>query len=491
MNRTDQATTVARDAADRASAWAVAETWGLQAIQLALFLLLARLLGPEAYGTLSLALTINVIGEALISEGGWLEAIVHRPQLEPSHLDTAFHALWVQGLAFAAVAAVAAPLLASIFADPSLVPLVLALAVALPLRAVAIVPEALFTRRLDFRPLAIRSLIGTGAGGAAGIALALGGFGVWSLVVQQIVQTAVAGALVWRATDWRPHRWISRPHLADLLPFVATKTVERTTLAFDTLLPRLFIGYWLGPAVLGYYTVARKVCELLTQLLTRPIARVALPSFAEAAGRPEQLRALADRVVPLTVAAVLPCFAGLALVAPELVPLAFGAAWQPAVTAVQVLALLGVSLPAERIYGALLMGIGRPGAQLATTLISVAVLAGLFAFFPPTSLAGAASLIVLRSYLLQPWVLYVAHRAARLDTWRPMLRAAPAVAGVAVMVGIVLALRAVVPPGLRAPLFLVAAVPAGAIAYGLTMGWLGRPLLRDTAAAFGLPFARR
>ena len=97
------------------------------------------------------------------------------------------------------------------------------------------------------------------------------------------------------------------------------------------MIPRLAIGYALGAPAVGQFALARKIIELLNQLLMRPLARVGISGFAAYAGKPAQLAALLQRTAELGALAACPSFVGLAFVAPDLVPLALGPQWLPSV----------------------------------------------------------------------------------------------------------------------------------------------------------------
>ncbi len=58
-------------------------------------------------------------------------------------------------------------------------------------------------RQFAFRSLALRSLIGRLVGGGIGIAAAILGAGLWSLVLQQILIAAIGSFVLWIMADRR------------------------------------------------------------------------------------------------------------------------------------------------------------------------------------------------------------------------------------------------------------------------------------------------
>ena len=275
--------------------WTTVEVWGERLLQFGFFVLLSRLLGPDAYGLIGIALLINFAGEVLFAQGPWADAIGRDPCPTPERWSSLFWLLLAAGGTLALLAVAAAAPTAWVFGQPALVQVMPCLAPALPLTALGVLPSALLRRELRFAPFAARSALAGLVAGAVATAAALAGAGVWSLVLLQLVQPAVAAIVLWHAIPWRPAWHFSLAEVRPTLAFVAGGTAERLVLVADALLLRVVIGKALGPTALGHYVLATKALELLTQLLMRPVARVTLPSAIRLAADPMALRRLAER----------------------------------------------------------------------------------------------------------------------------------------------------------------------------------------------------
>ena len=469
----------------KGTVWATVETWGLQAVQFLTFLVLARLLGPEIYGLVGIALSVNVLGEALIVEGGWIESIVQRRDLDRRHLDAIFWAVLGLGMCMGALGVLGAALVADLYDQPQLAPLMAVLSAAVPLRSLSIVPEGLLCRRLEFAPLAMRSLLSVAIAGLVGVALAIAGAGAWSLAVYQLVQPCLGALLVWRSVDYRPSAGFSRYFLMAMMPFVGTTLVNRVVIAADTLLPRLVIGYLHGAGSVGFYTVARKLMEVATQLLTRPLTRVGMSAFA-ADERPEPLQRRFAWAMRLGSAAAWPGFLGLAVVAPDLIALALGRGWEDAAVALQILLLTGPAWATGRICAALLYGRGYPTAQLAVDGAGLLLLAALFAGGSTMTMPQLVGLIVLRSFLLLPLTMHLVHRTTGVRPLQPFRAIWPVILAAVAMALLVLELRAILPAGTPNLLRLLASAGSGAAVYFTLLALLARPLLLELAHSYGV-----
>jgi O-antigen/teichoic acid export membrane protein len=462
--------------------WAFAETWGRQLLLLALFAVLARLLGPEAYGLVALATAVTTAADMLITNGGWAEALIQRRDLEPEHLDTVFWFGLAGSAALALAAAAGAGPLSRLFDEPRLEGLVRWLSLTLPLYGAVIVPGALLRREFDFAPHTARALLAPIAAGAVAVPMALQGFGVSSLVAYHLTQAAVTAAVLWRAQRWRPAFRFSPARFRELLPYVAGITGERVIGVADNLLPRLAIGYVLGPAPLGQYAAARRVVDFLFTLATVPLSRVALPSFASLGEDPDRLRRMLRLGGELAGLFAFPCFLGVAVVAPDLMPAVFGPAWAPSAPAVQLLALIGLVTPFNQLSIVLLQGVGRVGWQAALMAASTSLLALLLALVGSHGLTAVAAALLVRAYVVFPARLHVTRRVAGIDVAEAYRGVLPTLAAALAMAGAVLLWRHwLLPAGSGGWIALGSSAAVGVVAYAGALAVLARPLLRRTA----------
>ena len=112
------------------------------------------------------------------------------------------------------------------------------------------------------------------------VVLVLLGFGVWGLVIGQVVGEAFATLLLWVVMPWRPSLHIERKYFAPILNYGVQLTVVGGlgTLLADV--DYLIIGGMLGETALGYYTLAFRIPELLIKNLAQAVSTVAFPVAA-------------------------------------------------------------------------------------------------------------------------------------------------------------------------------------------------------------------
>ena len=466
--------------------WATAASWSYQALHVALFVMLGRLLGPEAYGTIAMALIITASCQVLIADGGWHESLVTRTSLEALHCDSLFWCLFASGSVIAIVVGLAAATIARVLSTPELAQLLPPLALTLPLAGLALVPNALLHRSLRFGALALASWLGLLAAGGIGVGMALADAGAWSLVGFHLAEATVTLIVSVSAARWRPRARFSLPHLRDIFWYSRNVFAENGLLLLDYLLPRFLVAVALGPVALGYFSIARKVTELLEEFMLGPLASVALPAFAAVRAMPARLAAGVALALRCATLIAFPAALGLAVVAPELVAITMGEAWAPSALILRLLALTLLAMPVARIVRALMQGVGKVGLQLRLTLLSTALLALLVGTLALTAgLPGVAAALALQPALMVPVYVVAARRACRVDMLAPLREALPALAAAGLMAAVLLVWRAVVEGG--SDLFLLATTaPLGMAIYLATVAALDRPILREGWAAWRL-----
>jgi PST family polysaccharide transporter len=463
--------------ATRGAFWATVETWGNEALLFVIFAVLARLLGPEAYGLLGIALIVVLVGQTAILLGGWTEAIIQRPDLDPLHLDTVFWSVLGLAILLALIAWLSAPFMAWAFEAPELAQLLPWLGLAMPLAALSIVPLGCLQRELRFAPLALRWTLGVTVAGTVAIVMAFQGYGVWSLVAFELIHPAVAVIVFWAAESWRPRLRFSARHFQEIFSFSSRLAGERGVALGENLVPRVVIAWSLDPVAVGLWTLARKLFDFTVELVQRPITRVAMSTFSVAQAEPIRLIWMLGTALELTALAVIPGYLLLLLLGPDLVTTFFGPAWGPSGTVLQILAVAGFVTPAERLLNTLMLALGKPGQSLAIALAGFAVLILGMVALARWGLLGVAAAYGVRTVVVLG-ARAVAVRRLLKQSVMPLLRGVvPVIGAGALLVVAVLAAGRLLPQGLPPLIELALLLSAGAAGYLVGLALLARSLL--------------
>ena len=430
-----------RERAVRGVAWSAVRNWGSRAVNLLVFIVLARLLAPEAFGLVALGTAYIALVRVFVDQG-FADAIIQRKNLDDAHLDTAFWTNLGLSVAFTGGTLLAADPIARLFGEPDLAPVIQGLSPSFIIAALAGVQQALFQRALDYRTLAIRELVAAGVGGVIGVGMAIAGFGVWSLVGYLLGERTAALIVLWIASDWRPGLQVSGTHFNDLFSFgisiVGTNLLDYANSRADNVI----IGYVLGAQALGFYEIAYQLLRNGTQLITQTVSSVAFSTFSRIQESPERMRSgfyTATRTISVV---AFPLFLGAAAIAPELVEMVFGAQWVPlSAQTFQVLAFIGVLHSIFYFNSAVILAAGKPSWRFAINALNAVCNVVAFILVVQWGIIAVAAAYVVRGYVLAPVPLWAVRKLIGIE-WTTYLRAyvAPAVA-TAAMAAAVLGVR--------------------------------------------------
>lgn len=480
-----------RDAA-RGVFWTAVQTVASRGISMAVFVVLARLLDPRAFGVVALATVATSLMNIFV-EQGFGQALIQRKHLDRLHKDTAFWSILGSGFALGGLVVVAAGPVAAVLHEPAFAPVLRGMSATLPITAVSSVPQALFQRALAFRVLAERAILSNLLGGVGGITAAVLGLGVWSLVVQ-IVATAATGALLlWLRSDYRPQPKFSRSHFRDLFAFGVR--VQGTN--FFNYLSRnsddLLIGAVLGPAALGLYAVAYKILLLMTEVLMRTIDAVSFPVFSRVNDDRERLANGFVKATELCSVIALPSFTLVAVLAPEIVVVVFGPHWLRAVPVMQALACAGAVQSLVYFGSTVLLAMGRASWVFRLTALGAIGNVVAFAVAVHWGIVAVAISYALRALVFAPVWILAADRALEFGPGRLLRRTAGPVAATAAAVGATLAARTLLSGSVSALGVLVLVAPLGLAVYVLALRLFSPRLATDAyrLAQAGLPRPRR
>ena len=320
-------------------AWAAWGSGAIAVLKVAVLIVLTRLLTPADFGVVGAALVV-IHFSLIFSQLGLGPALVQRPVLEPRHISTAFFASTALGLLVGGLMWVLAPAIASFFRMDPLVPVVRALAFVFPFAGLSAVAENLMQRDLRFRKLANIDVAAYGIGyGLVGVGLAAMGWGVWALVAAQLTQQVLRATILLRmappALRARPS-WTS---FRELLSFGAGLSLARIGVLLANQADNLVVGRWLGAAALGLYSRAYQLMSVPTALLGDVLDKVLFPTMSRVQDEQRRLASAYLQGTALIALVTLPAGVVAAVMARDLVQVAFGSRWLALVPPFQVLAL--------------------------------------------------------------------------------------------------------------------------------------------------------
>jgi O-antigen/teichoic acid export membrane protein len=363
----------------RAAIWNVANFAIGRVVLLVTTIVTARLLSPEDFGLLGLAVTVTTFLD-LLNDFGLTTAYVYfarRGDDDDRVADTAFGLNLFIGATLTVLTLAAAPFVARFYDEPRVTAILAVLSVNYLLISAGSIHDGRMRARLDFKMRFFAELGRSISKGALTIALAAAGFGVWSLVIGQVAGVAVSSILFIALERWRPRLRIDRELARRMMRYgmnlVSVGFVGLAAANVDY----VFIGRRLGTEALGFYTLAFRLPSLAIKGTTAMVGQVAFSAYAQIADDMAALSRAVLRSLRLLTIYTVPVALGMAVVAPEAVTVLFGERWESTGHLLRILALYSLLTSVMFSAGDVYKAIGRPGLLTLHASIKLAVAAPL------------------------------------------------------------------------------------------------------------------
>jgi O-antigen/teichoic acid export membrane protein len=292
-------------------------------------IVLARLLTPDDYGLIGIIAIFTNVCTALIN-GGFTNALIRKKNITDDDYNTAFIVNLCMSLLLYFVVFLCAPFIAYFFNHNELITLTRVSCVGMIIGAFAIVQQARLTKRIDFKSQTKITVLSSVVSGLIGIIMALLGFGVWSLVFQQLISQSLRTILLWIANHWSPQLRFSTRSFRDLFGF-GWKVMMVTII--NTVWNELFqvvVGKFYSPATLGQYTRAKQFASLFSSNLTNVVQRVSFPVLSEIQDDKALLMNAYRRIIKLTMLVTVISMFALGAVSEPLIFSLIGEKWHSA-----------------------------------------------------------------------------------------------------------------------------------------------------------------
>lgn len=341
-------------------------------LQLAAQIALARFLGPAAYGVVAAAVLV-VLVTGIVVELGVGAALVQAPKLDSTDVRAAFTRVLLAALGASAIVIAGADLVAALFGDPRVAPVLRWMTLALVFQALGAVALGLLKRKLDFKTVQVAQVLSYFLGFVlVGVTCAWLGAGEWSLVAAWVSQTFVASAIQYAKA---PHALAPRLRSgsAPLMGFGLRTVVASLANWSIENVDNLMVGRAFGTTTLGAYAIAYSLVRTPANHIVSSLQQVIQPFTARAQDDPETMRKAYLIMLWIVTLITMPAFFGLGALAPTAIEALYGSPWSEAIPLLLPLALAMPLQAVQAVGGPVLWGSGRVGREIGVS-VSVVIL---------------------------------------------------------------------------------------------------------------------
>lgn len=348
--------------------WSAIDNVAQHAVTFIVSIVLARLLSPEDYGLLGIIAIFTAVCTSLIN-GGFTNALIRKKGVTDDDYNTAFMVNLGMSILLYVIIFLFSPLIAQFFDREELISLTRVSSLGMILGALAIVQQTRLTKKIDFKTQTKITFFASITSGVIGIVMALLGFGVWSLVAQNLSSQGLRTILLWVYNKWVPKLSFSVNSFKELFGF-GWKLMLSGLL--DTVWKELYqvvVGKFYSPATLGQYTRAKQFSKMLSSNLTMVVQRVTFPVLSDIQDDKTRLVCAYRRIIKTTmfITAILMFFLG--AISEPLLYCLIGPKWHEAATYLPFICIIASLYPLHAINLNMLQVQGRSDLFLGLEII--------------------------------------------------------------------------------------------------------------------------
>lgn len=379
--------------------WSGISQFSTQLYQFIVMIILARLLFPEDFGVIGMAVIFTGLVQT-INELGLSAAIIQKKNINDNHLSTSFWISLGLGIFLCITTVAISSYIADFFKNELVGPVVSVLSIGFILGSFGVVHRSLLQKNVEFKKIAVTEISASVMSGTVSIILALFGFGVWSLVFGTILNNFTRIILLWKVCTWKPSMIFDLTSFKELFSFGAHVMGSQFLNYIDSNVDYLLIGKFLSATTLGHYNLAYQLSMFPLTRISSIITNVTFPTFSIIQDDNEKLRYAYLKVIKYISTVTFPMLAGLIVVAPDFIPIVFGEKWTPMIVPLQILCVAGALKSVGSTVGTILLSKGRSDIQFKWNIFTAIVLPIAILLGIRYGIIGVATVITIMSCIL-------------------------------------------------------------------------------------------
>lgn len=365
-------------------------------------IVLARLLTPDDYGCIGM-LTIFVLLSATIIDGGFSSALIQKKRPTQEDYSTIF--LWNLGLSIVIylILFCFAPYIADFYHIDLLCPVLRVQGLVLIINACQTVQANQLNKQFKFKKISIVTLLSSVISLAVTILLAYKGYGVWALVVQNLLMAIIPTLVYWLTNKWIPSMVFSTKSFKELFDFGFFMFLTSLTSTLVNNVQGILIGRFYNAAQMGYYSKAHRTEMLASTSISQVISQVSYPLYAELQDNKSMLTNTIKKLTLSVSFLTFPMMLLFTLLAEPIFILLYSAKWLSAIPYFQILCIAGLAICLQSVNSQAIAAIGKSKAMFIWSFIKQSI--GLIFMLVGLYLYGIKGLLV--GMVMKSWLIYI------------------------------------------------------------------------------------
>lgn len=382
----------------KSSAWSLLDNICSLGLAFIIGVVLARLLSPSDYGTVGVLSIFLLIANVFV-DSGFGNALIRKRDRTQNDLSTAFFFNLLVGIIIYAILYVISPYIASFFSMPILETLLRVLAFCIVFNSFSIVQNSILTATLNIKSLAIINICTQIPMGIISVFFAYKGFGVWTLIIQQVGISFLKTILLWIISRWRPSLCFDKESFRYLCDFGWKLLGTNLLGTFFNEIYGFVIGRFIGASELGLYSNSKSLASYPNNLISNIINRVVLPVMVESQGDRRSIRNVYIKMIEILCFISFPIFGILIVIAHPLIITLWTEKWAGTIVLFQIFCIGCALSPLSSLNSILLQLLNRTDIMLKLELIKKPICFALLLVSFPLGLKGIVVFAVIYNFI--------------------------------------------------------------------------------------------
>lgn len=356
-----------------AVAWSSVDRVGQQAIQFVIGLFLLRILSPDDYGLYGMVIIFSALS-MILSDGGFAHALIRKQKADDTDYCSVFYVNIFISASLYAILFFSAPYIADFYNQPVLVDISRVLFLGILFNAAYLIPASLLHKEMDFKTMAKVNISSTTISYMVGISLALTGYGVWSLIIQQVLYHFFRLTGFYYFVKWHPKLLFSIKAVRELWKFsmhlLGTSVLN---VIFNSIYTIIF-GKFYTKTEVGYYTNANKLSETFIFSFQSILVNSSYSLFSKIQDQTERLTRIFREIVGKTSLVVFPVLFVLIIIIDPFTFVVLKEKWLPSIFYFRILCVAGLFIPLYNLNISLLNSRGKSKISFRLEIIKKAII---------------------------------------------------------------------------------------------------------------------
>lgn len=351
--------------------WGFVETLSTYVVRFVIGIILARLLTPNDYGLIGMVTVFLTVSDTIINSG-FGQAYVQKKDADDLDADTVFFINFGISIILYVGFWIIAPYIALFFRQEILTSIIRVLFIILIINSFNVIQLSIIQKELLFRKRAILTFICAVISGAMGIICAYRGLGVWSLVIQQILNRILLCFLYYIKSTWRLRFRFSLIRAKTMFSFGGWILLSNLIISLFSQFYKFFIGKWFNSVILGLYERANQFESLISQNIVTIFGQVAFPVFSKIQGNFNEIKSHTLNFIKYSSLIIYPMLAILFISSKPIIIILLTDKWIECVPLLKCFCFVGLLHPLTAFYNPLMQSIGKSKFSMWINILSCA-----------------------------------------------------------------------------------------------------------------------